>query len=351
MSQGKRKTELSQLNLIFCMMVLWSHCSGHPITVLDHSSWQYGLMICLQRLTFVSVSGFFFLSGLKLTLSKKTPPPYGRYVLSRVKSIFLPYLLAVLIYYVYFIRHGYFSFSLPDLLGYIVRGDLSSPFYFVIALAQFVLLTPVFRWLARRWSPVLLLPLGFGITLLSGQYFNDVLQALSPALSFGYSDRLFTTFLIYYLAGCCAGQYYEKFLDLLRDNRPLILVCGAVFAAADVFFSWGHFVLGKPTLFLELLHMLYQISAIPAIYVLVLDHPRALSPVEQRMDRASFLVYLYHSLVILVFNDWAWRLGIGKVSVQFVLRVLVVYTFTFAACMLWQQALGMLKRKLPATSK
>ena len=343
MAQGKRKTELSQLNLIFCMMVLWSHCSGHPITVLDHGSWQYGLMSCLQRLTFVSVSGFFFLSGLKLNLSKKTPPPYGRYLLGRTKSIFLPYLLAVAVYYVYFMRHGYFPFSLPDLVGYAVRGDLSSPFYFVIALAQFVVLSPLFRWLGRRWSPALLLPLAFGLTLMSGQYFNEVLQFLAPGQFFAYNDRLFTTFLIYYLAGCCAGEHYETFLDLLRDNRRLVLVCGAFFAAADVFFSWGHFVHGQPAPFLELLHMLYQCSAIPAIYVLVLDHPRALSPLEQRMDRASFLVYLYHSLVIVIFNDWAVRLGIGKVSVQFVLRVLVVYTLTFAGCMLWQSVLGRLR--------
>ena len=45
MSVQKRREELTTLNLLFCLMVLWSHCSGHPITVLDHSSWQYGLMI------------------------------------------------------------------------------------------------------------------------------------------------------------------------------------------------------------------------------------------------------------------------------------------------------------------
>ena len=81
MSVQKRREELTTLNLLFCLMVLWSHCSGHPITVLDHSSWQYGLMISLQRLTFVSVSGFFFLSGVKLTLNSASAPspPLGRY--------------------------------------------------------------------------------------------------------------------------------------------------------------------------------------------------------------------------------------------------------------------------------
>ena len=77
---------------------------------------------------------------LCLCLLYTSPPPLGRYWAKRWKGIFLPYLLAVAVYYVYFVSHGYFSFSLRDLAGYMIRGDLSSPFYFVIALAQFVLL-------------------------------------------------------------------------------------------------------------------------------------------------------------------------------------------------------------------
>ena len=92
MSVQKRREELTTLNLLFCLMVLWSHCSGHPITVLDHSSWQYGLMISLQRLTFVSVSGFFFLSGVKLTLNSASapPPPLGRYWAKRWRAFSCP---------------------------------------------------------------------------------------------------------------------------------------------------------------------------------------------------------------------------------------------------------------------
>ena len=345
MAEKKRLSELSVLNLLFCFMVLWSHCSGQPITVLDHSSWQYGLMICLQRLTFVSVSGFFFLSGLKLTLSS-APLQLGRYYRKRVISVFLPYLLAVAVYYVYFMRHGYFGFSFPDLIGYAIRGDLSAPFYFVVALAQFVLLVPLFRWLARRWSPVLLIPISLGITLLSAQYLNDILHLLSPALNFAYGDRLFTTFLVYYLAGCCAGRNYEAFTQLLRDNFSLLAVLAAFLAAADVFCSWQHFVNGQSVPFLETLHTLYQLTAIPALYALALRFPIRLPPLAQKMDRASFLVYLYHSLLITWFNDFIPHLGIAKVSLQFLLRVAFIYPFTFLLCILWQWGYGRAKEFL-----
>lgn len=345
MAEKKRLSELSVLNLLFCFMVLWSHCSGQPITVLDHSSWQYGLMICLQRLTFVSVSGFFFLSGVKLTLSSG-PLRLGRYYGKRIKSIFLPYLLAVAVYYMYFMRHGYFGFSLPDLIGYAIRGDLSAPFYFLVALAQFVVLVPLFRWLARRWSPVILLPIALGVTVLSGQYLNDMLHLLSPALNFAYGDRIFTTYLVYYLAGCCAGQCYQEFVELLQKNLRLLVGCALFLMAADAYCSWQHFVNGQPVPFLETLHTLYQLAAIPALYALALRFPIRLPPLAQKMDRASFLVYLYHSLLITWFNDFIPQLGITKVSLQFLLRVAFIYPVTFLLCILWQWGYGRVKKIL-----
>ena len=348
MAVQARRTEISLLNLLFCLLVVWIHCCSHPISVLDRSSWQFALILALQRLAFVSVHGFFFLSGVKLTLGGGTPPPLGRYWLRRTKAIFLPYLLAVAVYYVYFMRRGYFGFSLPDLVGYAVRGDLSSPFYFIVALVQFVLLAPLFRWLARRWSPVILLPTAFGITLLSVQQLNEVLHLFSPALNFPYSDRIFTSYLFYYLAGCCAGQYYDRFLDLLRKNTGLLAACALFFAAADVYLS--HRILADGVFFScpELIRSLYLSTAIPALYALALRFPMPLPSLAQKMDRASFLVYLYHSLVITIFNDWAARLGIQKVSVQFALRLVAVYTVTFLGCILWQWGYSRLQGVLHA---
>ena len=264
----------------------------------------------------------------------------------RLKSIFLPYLLAVIIYYLYFVRHGYFSFSLTDLAGYVIRGNLASPFYFVIALAQFILLAGLFRWLARRWTPVVLLPIALGITLLSNQYLNSILTLISPGLSFPYGDRLFTTFLVYYLAGCCAGQNYRRFLVLLRRNRPLLYLCALLFAGADALCTWQLFVLQRNVPFCELVHLLFQLTAIPALYALAVQFPLRLPPLLQRMDKATFLIYLYHSLILVWFNDLMYRLGVQKTYVQFILRVLVVYLLSFLLCMLWQWAFYQLKRAL-----
>ena len=72
MAVQARRTEISLLNLLFCLLIVWIHCCSHPISVLDRSSWQFALILALQRLAFVSVHGFFFLSGVKLTLGGGT---------------------------------------------------------------------------------------------------------------------------------------------------------------------------------------------------------------------------------------------------------------------------------------
>lgn len=208
MSQGTRKKELSLLNLLFCILVVLIHCLSQPVSVLDRSSWQYALVLCVQRLAFVSVPGFFFLSGLKLTLFADRHRSLIKYWLGRVRTILLPYILAVAIYYLYFWTHHYFPFSLADFWGYLVRGDLSSHFYFVVTLVQFMVLTPVFLWLARRFDPAVLLPFALGLTWLSSLYLQDILTSAVPGVTFPYGDRVFLSYLIYYLAGCCAGQSY-----------------------------------------------------------------------------------------------------------------------------------------------
>lgn len=346
MSKTLRRPELSRLNVLFCLLVVFIHAASHPVSALDKGSWQYALVLIPQRLAFVSVPGFFLLSGIKLTLPRSKPQTLLHYWTGRIKNIFLPYLLAAGIYYLTFVYLlGWFPFSWSDFLGYLVRGNLSAPFYFLIALLQFIALAPLFRWLARRWSPVLLLPLALGITWLSSLYLNTILQLFVPSAYFPYSDRIFSTYLVYYLAGCCIGEHYHRFLALLEENRPLITALFLFFAGADGILTLLAFSGQRSVPFLEFIHTLYLLSAILFLYGLAVRRTAPLSPIAANIDRASFLIYLYHSLVITLFNGIAARLGITKVSILFGLRLAVVYTITLLGSLLWQWAIRRLLRK------
>lgn len=338
MSHANRKTELPWLNVLFCAMVLWSHCCAHPLSTLDRGSWAFQVLYLLQRLSYVSVYGFFLLSGLKLTLPRKHETPPLAYYAKRMRSVFLPYVLAVLIYYLWFVvcLH-YFPFSWADFAGYVVRGDLSSHFYFVVGLFQFVLLAPVLKWAVRHWSPALLLPFAMGVTWLSAFSLRPLLESLFPGLGFAYSDRVFTTYLFYYLAGCCIGQNYEGFLSAVRSAGGLIAGLFLVFTAADVYFPWRSLVQGWALSFLEPVHQLYLMSAILACFWAATRLPPALPNWLAKVDGASFLIYLYHCLAIFLFDYLAGRLGIHRVSALFFPRLVVVYGAVPLLCVGWQQ--------------
>lgn len=347
MAPRTRKTELPWLNLAFCAMVLWSHCSAHPITHLDHSTWQYAVVYLLQRLSYVSVYGFFFLSGIKLTLPRSRQSSLGSYYWGRVKSIFLPYVVAVGLYYLWFSQYlKYFPLSWKDFGGYLIRGDLSSHFYFVVALAQFVLLTPLFRWLVRRFSPAILLPFALGITWLSAMHLADLLEVLWPGLGFRYGDRVFTTYLFYYLAGCYVGPHYEEFLSTLRSNRSLIWTCFVLFSGANLVLCWLNYTGRRSVPFLEQIHMLYLLSAILACFLAATYLPKTMPRWLQKVDKASYLIYLYHCLAISYFDYQVALHGGGRVSTLFVLRLLFVYLVTPLICILWQSLGAALHRRL-----
>lgn len=344
MAPGKRRPELSWLNLAFCALVLWSHSSSYALTHLDHNSWQYALMYSLQRMCFVSVYGFFFLSGLKLTLSRKKPPSPLAFWAKRGKSLVLPYCLAVAVYYVWFcaVLH-YFPFSLPDYLGYLIRGDLSSPFYFAVALIQFTLFAPLLRRLAEGCSALLLVPASMVITLLSTVYFNDVLRIFLPEASFPYSDRVFTTYLVYYLAGCCAGRRYDEFLDMLKRNRTFICVMTAFLAATDIILRWFSYTGRRSVPFTFLTAMLFYLSAILYSFLAALRLPQKMPKPLAAINQASFLIYLYHSLALSWIDYLLQRLGITRVSAVFPLRASFTFIVTPAVCILWQRLWAAIK--------
>lgn len=336
-----RLEELSILNVLFCMLVVLIHVLSHPVSTLDRTSWQYAAVLISQRLAFVSVPGFFFLSGLKLTLPRENKPRLGRYYLGRIRKLLLPYLLAAVIYYFTFVRLGWYSFSPAQFVRETTLGTLSAQFYFLIALTQFILLAPLFRSLSQRYSPVLLLPMALGITLLSSMYLNIIPQLFSPGAVFVYGDRIFTSYLIYYLAGCCAGQHYPRCLALLEENRSLIAFSTLFWGAADAVISGLAYSGRRSVPYLELVHTLYILSAIP----LLLDWARrrkdglqgAGARLLQTVDRASYLIYLYHCLVIALFNNYVPLFAGDKVSTLLALRFLVVYPVSIGGCILWQR--------------
>lgn len=346
MSTRARKTELQWLNLLFCAMVVFVHCASTPVAKLERSSWQFLAVFLPHQLSVISVYGFFLLSGIKLTLPRRRQPGLGEYWRGRAKNILLPYAVAVLVYYLWFVyvRH-YFPFSLKDFWGYLLRGDLSAQFYFVIALTQFILLTPLFRWVTERYSPLVLLPVALGVTWFSTQNLETLIPVLFPdASAFFYGDRVFTTYLFYYLAGCYIGRHYEEALALLRSNRKPIYLLSGLFAALYLYFKVRS-ARGAWVPFLDQIALLYILCTLPALLLAADRFNRPLPAWLNKVDGASYYIYLYHILFLLIYDYLAERwLPNARIGTLFAGRLLFVFLLTTLFAVGWQST----KRKLNA---
>ena len=343
-----RLSELSRLNVLFCLLVVIVHVAPHSVSVLDKSSWQYLAVQVPQKLAFVSMFGFFFLSGLKTFLPGDGPVPLAAYYRKRARTILLPYLIAVCVYYAAIVSLGWEQFDPTRLLRYCLVGDLSSHFYFVIALVQFILLLPLWRRVVERYDPALVLPFALLITLLSTRYLDSFLSPFFPGFYFPYSDRVFSTYLVYYLAGCFAGREYGKFLAFLERNRRLIRVLFGCFTLAAAVLTALHFSGRAQVGYLEEVYLGYQLCGVLFLFDLAAarrDKPLP-GPVKA-IDRVSYLIYLYHCLVLLAVQGLLDRLGVTKVSLLFVLRGIVTYGVTISACLLWRLLAERIKKALP----
>lgn len=341
MAPQNRKHELSWLSLAFCLMVLFSHCSGHPITHLRPDSWQFAVVLLAQRLTYVSVYGFFALSGVKLTLPRSRPIHWPTWFRGRVKALLIPYLAANVVYYAFYCWGiHYYVPSWADFWDYLLHGNLVSPFYFLIVMFQFTLLSPAIKWTAEHLSPTLTLPLALVISWGSELYLADFIALFVPGYHYPWGDRTFTTYLVYYLAGCYIGRHYDAFTARVRKLGLPITLAFAALAAADLYLLWRLRVKGVWSVWVAYAHLAYLLAAILFCFWVALRLDRPLPPIPARVERASFLVYLYHSILISALEWLAARLAITDVGLLYAVRLPLVFVGTPILCIIWQEIWG-----------
>lgn len=343
----ERRTEIQWINVAFCLMVIGIHCSSHPVTHLDPASWQFALVFLLQRMAMASVYGFFLLAGVKLTLPRARRVSVLAYYRSRARTILLPYCLACAVYYAcYCFVFRYYTFTLGGYLKLTGSGLMSSPFYFIVVLAQFILLMPLLRYVAEHVSPIFSLPLALGITWASELYFADFVRIFLPESAFRFGDRMCTTYLFYYLAGCYIGLRYEKFTAALRKNRSFVCAAFVLTTAANLTLTYRARVLALSSPLVSWANFLYLPCAIAFCFLVAVCTRRPLPRVLARVDRASFLIFLYH-ILLLQFADKAFEAaGIVSVGAQYALRLGIVYLGAPLGCVAWQWGYGALRARI-----
>ena len=334
MTKTKRKQEIMFLNVVLCILVVFIHISSHAVSNFVRPSAAYTLIFVPWRLSAFVVQGFIFLSAVKYFLKSENEFNYFSFMMKRLKAVYMPYVAVVALYYIYFMHHGYFGFSIKEFVFYVLSGSLVSPFYFIVAIMQFYLLMPLWIKMVDNMSFPVAIVISFVIMLVTKHYFPLALSGFEKIS--GYTDRIFTTYLIYWTAGCYLGRNYDKVCEYIKKNILALAVFFAVAGTADLYFSYNGFVYGQYFSFTENLHMIYCISAIAFLFCLGRWLRNIKIPFLKQLDSVSYNVYLIHCLIIFIVNDQIAKYCISSVTKQFFIRFVVVYAVAFGICILYK---------------
>ncbi len=334
---SRRRGDLSFLNIVLCLLVVFIHVASEIVSEMPKNTLLFKTTYSFQRLSAFAAQGFFLISGVKLFLHKGEKINYFRYYTTRLFRVVIPYVLWVVIYYIYFCAEGFYDFSLGELFGYIVRGDLSAQFYFVVILVQFDLLAPLWLFVYKRGNACVHLAFSLIITVIGSQFLMPVLTTLFPAIPSLDLDTCYLRYLVYWTAGCLIGRNYTRFQEYLRSSRLSISVTFVLCGLLNVALSLA--TVRHTPVWLDFIHIMYCMSAILFFYMLALPFAGkagvVLKPLSA-IDKSSYLIYLMHCLVLVITNSYMTKLGITYLPERFGLRAGVVFGVCIVFAYFWQ---------------
>ena len=356
MNTKPRKNELSLMNVTLCFFVIFIHAASTAVSSADRTSAEYAILLTVWKYCSCAVPGFIFLAGLKLSLGFEKPFSYPKYLLGRVKRVLIPYIIAVIVYTIYFCAKGYAVFTPIGFISELLIGNTCAHFYFVVTIMQFYLTAPLWRALARRLDSgvrvAAALVASYFLMLIFGQYLADFLYIFDQSRVFAYADRVFTTYLFWWVAGLAAGRYYESFkTEASRSLLPASLLF-ALGALLDGFLNYIHMTGRANVWWLDTAHSFYIFTAILFLYALAVRLsdsrlPELLSPI----DRVSYSIYLWHPLSLYVADSLTARLGGVSLTAALAIRLAFGFIVTIGLCCAVGFASDRLNRRLKPSGK
>ncbi len=317
----KRKIiQFDVYSLLLCLQVIFIHISSEFISYYPKDKAAYLLVFTIWKMFSYVVPAFIFIGGFKVFVNQNTLRlSYGVYIKNKFLKIYLPYLLWFFIYYIYFLSHGYFKIEIVSLLRYLFLGNLVSHFYFVVIIFQFYLLLPFWK-IAMRLKGVVILSLI--VMIIIKVYLIDI--------NFIYRDRVFFTYLFYWIAGCQFGLYYEQIHNFIMKHKSVVIASYLLFTSYYMYGSIQQVIYGNFFKNAEYLHIIFCSVSIVFVYYLSteLSNSNIIVFVTQRFSPKTFQVYLSHVLFLFILNNIISVYSLTPL-VKLALRSLIIYPAVF----------------------
>ncbi len=331
----KRKiTEISVFEFFLCMFVILIHLLSEGVDTFPKWSFLSVLFYSLTRLMTFAVPAFIFTSSVKLFYKYGGAAhfPYPRFLWDRIRKICFPYFLAIVIYYLVFVyvMHLY-EFDLDQLLHFLITGDISAQFYFIVLIIQFYLLMPIWIYISRVKSKLfsaLMLLLALAITVFFRMHYPYT----------AVIHKIFPSYFVFWISGMYVGLHYEAFEKMIVQNKPVIYVAWLVLAVAHCVLSYMQFGGLIAYKLSPLIVVLFCFFSSFGFY----SYARELTiSLESRgkglltsISQASYDIYLIHCLIILVMNWLLTKMEIDNILQRFAITAIVTYFLSIVFCVL-----------------
>ena len=335
---NKKTVELDYMNAIACLLVILIHVMSAGVDSIKEMTWQTALIYFPWRIAAFVVPLFLYTGAVKMAMQfeerRVTGKVYIRYALRRIWKIFIPYVVWVCIYYFYFLSIGYVHGGAGEFFSCLFSGSLAAPFYYVIIIMQFYLLMPLWVWIMRRVPFYLSFAASLFIWFVM-EYYPDMTAALG--IDFPYGDRIFPTYIVFWVLGLYAGKNYEKTVALLTAKRWDKIACVALI----LIYAWIYYIklLGRTvpldTLNIKLIADVLSIIVLSYIGVKLTGAHRIVGKVFSALYKSSFFVFLSHSLFLTITDRLLFENHITRLSQVLGIRALVCYTVPFIIYGVW----------------
>ncbi len=346
MATKRKITEMSVFEFFLCMFVILIHLVSEGVDY--YPKWSFGSVLfhSLAKITSFAVPGFVFTSAVKLfyNYSNINNFSYRRFYWGRFKKVVFPYIIVTVIYYCAFIWviPKIHHFDIKELLGYIISGNLSAQFYFVILIVQFYLLMPVWMVFTRIKSK------GFGIALLA----ISLVLTIVFRMTYPYTDgivKLFPAYLVFWMVGAYIGPNYERFETLIEKNKLIIYIGWLAFAILHCILSYMQFAGTIAYTFSPIIVVFFCFFSIFGFYTyareLTFSLERRGKGLLTSISQASYDIFLIHCLVIILTQYALTNMEIENILLRFLITGVVTYGFSIIFGVLRTTVVGNFKSK------
>lgn len=311
--------EINLMNVLLCFCVVLIHLTASPVTSLRHDSIWYLLFFAINKFLTFAVPGFIFLSGFKLhNKYKDNPIDIKKFYLGRFKKIVIPYIVAFLIYFVFYKFLN--LVQLKEFLPTLLLGTLAAHFYYIIIALQFYLIFPLLTKLFLKYDKFLL-----ALSLISTLTFNQFVR-------FSYSDRFFGTYIFYFVLGMFLSKINASI------NKKHLVIFSALFipiTLIHIYFSYkmslGDFWY-KPS---GIGQVIYVSLACIVIYNLCLYFKNVkLEKAVNFVEPHTFYIFLYHILFMNILDFVIYPYFNLSIKYRFIISSIVIFSIILGYCYL-----------------